>query len=208
LAKAALNKGALQKQREQLKLYQRVLPSLDLKRQQLTLEVNRTRVELEAIRAEGDRLHERVAEELPMLANRDIALSGLVELRSCRLREENVVGVRLPLLMGIECEVRPYSMLAKPHWVDVLVERLKEVAEARLRIQVAAERVRILERAVRRTTQRVNLFDKILIPGARENIRRIQIFLGDQERSAIVRSKLAKAKRKQESRERAEGYRQ
>lgn len=198
MAKAALNKGALQRQREQLKLYQRVLPSLDLKRQQLTIEVNRACAELERIRAEGERLNQRVAEELPMLANRDLSVSGLVELRTIRLGEENVVGVRLPLLAAIEYDVQPYSMLAKPHWVDVLVERLKAVGEARLRFQVAHERVRILERAVRRITQRVNLFDKVLIPDARENIRRIQIFLGDQERSAIVRSKLAKAKRRHE----------
>lgn len=198
MAKTALNKGALQRQREQLKLYQRVLPSLDLKRQQLTIEVNRARAELERIRADGERLNQRVAEELPMLANRDLAVSGLVELRSIRLGEENVVGVRLPLLASIEYNVRPYAMLAKPHWVDVLVERLKTVAEARLRVQVAHERVRVLERAARRITQRVNLFDKLLIPDARENIRRIQIFLGDQERSAIVRSKLAKAKRRHE----------
>jgi len=195
VAKEALNKGALQKQREQLKLYQRVLPSLDLKRQQLTLEVNRAKEELAKIRAEVDRLSARIAQELPMLANREIPVSGLVELQSGQLGEQNVVGVKLPVLSGIECTVRPYSMLAKPHWVDVLVERLKDVAEARLRVQVAGERVRLLERAVRRTTQRVNLFDKILIPTARKTIRRIQIFLGDEERSAIVRSKLAKAKR-------------
>ena len=85
----------------------------------------------------------------------------------------------------------------------MLVERLKDVAEARLRVQVAAERVRILQQAVRRTTQRVNLFDKILIPTARQTIRRIQIFLGDEERSAIVRSKLAKAKRQRETRAQA-----
>lgn len=208
MAKEALNKGALQKQREQLKLYQRVLPSLDLKRQQLTIEVKRAGEELAKIRAEVDNLSARIAQELPMLANREIQVAGLVELRSGQLGEENVVGVKLPVLSGIECTVRPYSMLAKPHWVDVLVERLKDVAEARLRVQVAAERVRILQQAVRRTTQRVNLFDKILIPSARETIRRIQIFLGDEERSAIVRSKLAKAKRLRESGQQATGNRQ
>ena len=87
-----------------------------------------------------------------------------------------------------------YSLLAKPAWVDVLVERLRDVAELRTQVLVEAERVRILEYQEKRVTQRVNLFDKILIPTARRNIQRIQIYLGDAERAAVVRSKLAKAK--------------
>ena len=145
-------------------------------------------------RAEVDRLSARIEEQLPMLANREIDVSGLVRFLSAQIREENVVGVRVPALVSVECVVQPYSMLAKPHWVDVLVERLKQAVEAHTQVQVAAERVRRLDRAVRRTTQRVNLFEKILIPDAKKNIRTIQIFLGDAERAATVRSKLAKAK--------------
>jgi V/A-type H+-transporting ATPase subunit D len=103
--------------------------------------------------------------------------------------------VRLVKLLDIEFEIAPYSMLAKPHWVDVLVDRLKEMARARLTVQIARERVKRLDYAVRRITQRVNLFEKILIPTAEKNIQRIQIFLGDADRSAIVRSKIAKAMR-------------
>ena len=76
----------------------------------------------------------------------------------------------------------------------MLVERLKDAAEQRTRVLVAAERVRILELQEKRVTQRVNLFDKILIPTAKQNIQRIQIYLGDGERAAVVRSKLAKGK--------------
>jgi V/A-type H+-transporting ATPase subunit D len=76
----------------------------------------------------------------------------------------------------------------------VLVERLQDATEQRIRVQVAQERVKLLERAVRRTTQRVNLFERILIPEAREAIKRIMIYMGDLERSAVANSKLAKAK--------------
>jgi V/A-type H+/Na+-transporting ATPase subunit D len=76
----------------------------------------------------------------------------------------------------------------------VLVERLRDAAEQRTQVLVATERVRILKYQEKRVTQRVNLFDKILIPNARRNIQRIQIFLGDAERAAVVRSKIAKAK--------------
>jgi V/A-type H+-transporting ATPase subunit D len=129
-----------------------------------------------------------------MLANTEIDLRGLVEMTAFDLEMENVVGVRLPLLKQVECRVEQYSLLAKPAWVDALVERLRDSAEARTHLQVAAERVRILVRAERRITQRVNLFEKILMPRTRKNIQRIQIWLGDQERAAVVQAKLAKAR--------------
>jgi V/A-type H+-transporting ATPase subunit D len=117
------------------------------------------------------------------------------------LDEENVVGVRLPLLRAIACDVSSYSYLAKPAWIDVLVERLKQAAEERTRVLVAEERVRILKLQVRRVTQRVNLFERILIPEAKDNIQRILIVLGDMERQSVARSKLTKAKQKHRSME-------
>ena len=194
MAKIALNKSALQKAREDLKLYKRLLPSLDLKRMQLTAELKRAQEQFVNAEAEVESLEARAAEQLPMLANEEIDVSGLVQVDSVEVGEENVVGVKLPVLTEIKCTVREYSMLAKPHWVDVLVDLLKQMAELHARVKVAAERVRILEQAVRRTTQRVNLFDKILIPTTNKNIKRIQIFLGDTERAAVVRSKIAKAR--------------
>ena len=194
MAKVAMNKGALQKQREQLRLYRRVLPSLDLRRRQLTTEAARAREELAQTEAELERLSAGIAEQLPMLANQDIEVSGLVQIESVHIEEDNVVGVKLPLLSDLRCTIRDYSLLAKPHWVDVLVDRLQEIAKLRLQVRVGGERVRLLDYAVRRTTQRVNLFDKILIPQAEQTIQRIQIVLGDAERAAIVRSKLAKVR--------------
>ena len=115
--------------------------------------------------------------------------------------EENVVGVRLPILRAIACDVSRYSYVAKPAWVDVVVDRLKTVAEERTRVLVAEERVKILSVQVRRVTQRVNLFERILIPEAKSNIQRIMVVLGDMERQAVARSKLTKAKQKHRSME-------
>lgn len=194
MAKIALNKSSMTKQREQLKLYRRLLPSLELKRQQLMIESARSREELAKQQAELDQYQSKVADELPMLADREIDVSGLVKLEKVEIGEENVVGVKLPRLAELKTKVAEYSLLAKPHWVDVLVDRLHRTTELRLRVQVAAERVRRMDQAVRRITQRVNLFGKIMIPTAQANIKRIQIFLGDAERSAVVRSKIAKKK--------------
>jgi V/A-type H+-transporting ATPase subunit D len=194
VAKLKLSKSALAQERNQLKLYERTLPSLDLKRRQLSVELNRARHVLAAAREAVEELESTIGQQLPMLANPGIELSGLVQMTDFELVEENVVGVRLPLLKSIHCTVAEYSLLAKPAWVDVLVERLRDAAELRTQVLVAVERVRILEYQEKRVTQRVNLFDKILIPTARRNIQRIQIFLGDAERAAVVRSKIAKAK--------------
>ena len=194
MTKLTLSKSALAQERSQLKLYERTLPSLDLKRRQLSVELARARQALAAARAAVEGLESDIGKQLPMLANSEIELSGLVEMTDFELVEENVVGVRLPLLKRIHCTVADYSLLAKPAWVDVLVQRLKDAAELRTRVLVAEERVRILQYQEKRVTQRVNLFDKILIPTARRNIQRIQIFLGDAERAAVVRSKIVKAK--------------
>lgn len=199
MAKLALSKSGLQKQREDLRLYTRVLPSLDLKRMQLSAELKRARQQLAEAAVAVEKLNKRVAEQLPMLANREIDVSGLVQVESFQIEEENLVGVKLPKLVEVKCQVAEYSMLAKPHWVDMLVEQLKQMIEQKTRVQVAAERVRLLEHAERRITQRVNLFDKILIPTAKKNIQKIQIYLADADRAAVVRSKITKKMRQKQA---------
>jgi V/A-type H+-transporting ATPase subunit D len=127
-----------------------------------------------------------------MLANRGIDVSGLVQIDAVQTVEENLVGVKLPALQEVKCNVVDYSMLAKPHWVDTMVEQLKEMVEQRIRVRVATDRVRLIELAVRKVTQRLNLFDKILIPTAKANIKKIQIYLADAERAIVVNSKITK----------------
>lgn len=194
MAKLKLSKGAMARERVSLKLYQRMLPSLDLKRRQLTVEHERARREVLEARRAVEELESQIGTELPMLAETDVDVSALVRVTSFSVVTENVVGVKLPKLEDIVCELADYSPLARPAWVDVLVMRVRQAAIRRLEVTVAEQRVEILGKAVRRTTQRVNLFDRILIPTAKHNIKRIQIFLNDVERDAVVRSKLAKAK--------------
>jgi V/A-type H+-transporting ATPase subunit D len=194
MPKVKLSKSALQVQRTQLQLYQKLLPSLDMKRRQLTLEHERARTDYQRAHGAVHELEANVGRELPMLAGDDLDLTGLVRLKKCVLTEENVAGIRLPVLRGIEVEVADYSLMARPAWVDQLVTRLKMAAEQRMRLEVASRRVELLGKSVRQITQRVNLFERILIPEAKNNIRRIRIFLGDLERDAVVRSKLAKSR--------------
>ena len=204
MAKLKLSKHELHEQQEQLKLYRRLLPSLDLKRRQLSIEVQKAREEYTAAQSAVDALEAQIGEELPMLADEEFRLGGLVQMNSFNVIEQNVVGVKLPFLNSVDCTVADYSMLATPPWVDTLVQRLKDATEQRMRAEIADQRRNILQTEVRRITQRVNLFEKILIPTAIQNIQKIRIFLGDAERAAVVTSKLAKKKQQKQRETEAE----
>jgi len=195
MATLSLNKSSLQQQRGKLGLFERFLPSLDLKRQQLTAEYKKS-VEVLAEAEQGaGKASRSLTGLLPILGSATMKLSGLVRIRRVDIGEEDVLGVRLPALKSVEFVTADYSLLATPFWIDDLVTCLKEVATYRIRLHVYRERAARMHSAVRRITQRVNLFDKVLIPNAKRDIARIQIFLSDVGRAAVVTSKIAKGKR-------------
>jgi len=195
MAKVALNKSALAQQNRQLKIYRRFLPALDLKRRQLIAERNKTRRAVAELNAKINARETRIGETLPMLANESVDLTGLVRVTDVQLEQENVLGAQLPKLGRIEMETADYGFLTTPHWVDNVAMELRIVLEWRVRLQIEQRRLALLEQALQKITQRVNLFDKVLIPRTQEQIKRIQIYLADAERAAVVRAKIAKRKR-------------
>ena len=195
MTKVALNKSSLAHQRSQLRLFQRFLPSLDLKRQQLLTEQKEARRQLAETEHEIDEVTGSLTGLMEPLGAYEIDLNGLITVDSVVIEEENLVGARLPMAREVKFKTAPYAMLGKPFWVDFLVEYLQQMCVLRVHRQVRCERVVRLNHQVRKITQRVNLFEKVLIPRAKESIKRIQIGLAEQERSAVVRSKIAKKKR-------------
>lgn len=193
MVKTSLGKKDLQKEKQQLKLYVKMLPSIDLKRTQLMAELLKAKNEMAVLKKESEQIIVDVAKTLPMLANREVKLEGLVKISSSVIEEKNVVGIKVPFLKEVLFEERDYSMLATPSWIETYIKQLKRAIEERIRLQVISLRIEKLSHAVRRITQHVNLFEKILIPTAKKNIQKIQIILGEAERNAVVRSKLAKA---------------
>ena len=194
----ALSKSSLQRRRDELRLFQRFLPSLELKRQQLTGEYKKATEALAEAEVRAARASRTLAAVVPFLASAGDKLSGLVRVHRVELGEEDLLGLRLPTLRAVEFDVAPYSLLATPFWFDDAVACLKETATERLRLRVYRERVARMAGAVRRVSQRVNLFEKVLIPGAERDIAHIRIFLSDIERAAVVTSKISKAKRARE----------
>lgn len=198
MAKLSYSKAALHKQSAQLKRYQKYLPSLDLKRQQILAELNKAGMQMRTTQQLIADCQDKVATQLPMLSTQHMNLQGLVSVQKVEIVTENVVGIQLPNLRHIELVVQPYSLLSKPHWVDMLVQQLFVMLRLQLQQQIELKRVQLLQQALKKVTQRVNLFDKVLIPRTRQQIKKISIFLSDSERAAVVRAKMTKQKRLQE----------
>lgn len=197
----SLNKNALKRQRDHLAMYRRFLPSLDLKRQQLLSAEKAAQLAMEELQAEADRCRQSLERLLPDLGSSTVdpeQLIGLVSVRSVKLEQENIVGARIPVVRAIEVARAEYSRLTLPFWVDQLVDSLEQMVRLQVQLQVSGQRLRSLAAAARKITQRVNLFEKVLIPKAETDIRRIGIALSDQERASVVRSKLAKRKHRRE----------
>jgi len=199
MSKVQLSKSSLTREKESLALYRRYLPALDLKRQQLMGERQRQRNEIARLRQEVARVIEAAGEAIPMMADRRVPLEGLVRLGEVRLGTQNVAGVKLPTVEHVEVIRQAYGRMARPHWVDAVSDRLAAAIRLQVEVAVAEQRLAGLERAVTRITQRVNLFDKVLIPETRTNIRRINVYLGDAERAAVAGAKIAKRKREAET---------
>jgi V/A-type H+-transporting ATPase subunit D len=195
MSRISLTKASLSRQKGLLKTYGAVLPSLDLKRRQISAERARARRDLQELERRAGELEAEVSRLCPMLAHEHIRLEGLARVVDVRLGEENLIGTRLPRVEEVRVEVADYGLLSLPFWVDHVVARLREALDTQVRLQVARERIERLLRAERTVTQRFNLFEKVLIPRTRQQIRSIAIYLADAERAGVVNSKIAKRKK-------------
>jgi V/A-type H+-transporting ATPase subunit D len=194
MARLPLNKSTLTRRKRELATYREFLPALELKRRQLLHERQKSRAELAALEEREARLRDGIAEDLPMLANRQVKVEGLVRVAEFRVGARNIAGVRVPVCEDIRLETTPYGLMSKPHWVDRVVERWREALRDALEAEIARARLRAIETALARVTQRVNLFDKVLIPRTESEIKRIDIALQDAERAGVIRAKVAKRK--------------
>lgn len=183
-------------QRRALERYRRFLPTLVLKQQLIQAEILRVRRERAELR---ERLEQRLAQIEPWLGALGDSLPGsltrLVSVAGVRTKERSVAGIPLQVLHEVDFRIRPYSPLATPAWVEAGIEFVKGLLELRetLRLSIGQELALGLE--LRKVTQRVNLFEKVMIPQAREHIRVIRIALAEEQTAGVGRAKIAKALR-------------
>jgi V/A-type H+-transporting ATPase subunit D len=192
MAKIKLTKNELKKQKDSLKMYQRYLPTLMLKKQQLQAEIRVTEVRVGELKGQRNHADAGLNFWLAVFGEKGIVTPEILKISRVKTAQGNIAGVAIPLFRGAEFEVFPYDLSRMPLWLDSAVEKLKQILFLELEAQILEEQRRRLDRELRITTQRVNLFEKVKIPETRDNIKRIQVYLGDQQTAAVVRGKIAK----------------
>ncbi|QLE96349.1 V-type ATP synthase subunit D [Neptunomonas phycophila] len=197
MSRLSLNKSTLNREAGQLVVYQRVVPALDMKRKQLMAARSKACNALATVAQEQSVLEASVIKNFPALDQSMLALGEVVQITELVYGEDNIVGLVLPRLDKVVIEHVDMCRPATPIWSDLLIEVLEQSCRLWLDYQVLRERLQRLDAAVLKATQRLNLFEKVLIPRAQKNIRRIRIALADNERAAVVRAKIAKQKRRQ-----------
>jgi V/A-type H+-transporting ATPase subunit D len=192
VAKIKLTKNELKKQKDSLKMFQRYLPTLMLKKQQLQAEIRTTEIRIKELTDEKNRVDEVFKSWIAVYGEKGIFTPDILVIESIRTDEGNIAGVSIPIFRGADFTIAAYDLYSTPLWLDAAVERMKQVLLLDLEAQTLEEQRRRLDHELRITTQRVNLFEKIKIPETKENIKKIQVYLGDQQTAAVVRGKIAK----------------
>ncbi len=194
-----LTKNELKVQKDHLKQYQRYLPTLQLKKQQLQSVIMRTRAELEEKEVERERMIGDLDDWVAVFAENEIfdeekKIDSLVQPDTVLVKNENIAGVIVPAFQELTFKDIEYNVDDYPLWVDTALIKLREIARLDALVQTLRKQEELLEKELRSTSQRVNLFEKVKIPEAKENIRVIGVYLGDQQTAAVVRGKISKKK--------------
>jgi V/A-type H+-transporting ATPase subunit D len=193
MAKVKYTKNELKKQKDALKRFERFLPTLTLKKQQLQMVIRQTEARLRKKTKERDALYEELFDWIDVFGER-VGIKDLVKIKELRRETGNIAGVDIPVFDSITFEDISYDLFEMPLWVDTGIEYIKKLIEIDEELSCLQEQIDRLSEELRITTQRVNLFEKVKIPETKENIRQITIYLGDQQTAAVVRGKIAKNK--------------
>ncbi len=194
MVKIKFSKGELKKQRDALKQYRRYLPTLQLKKQQIQMEILRQHIMLNEAGHKLATAMEGAAKWAGLLSEKGSFDKRWAKPRHISKSSKNIAGVELPVFEKCEFDRTEYDLFSMPLWVDSAIEELRAIVSLREHVRVLEEGVEVLRQELRITTQRVNLFEKVKIPEAEEAIRRIKIYIGDQMANAVGRSKAAKRK--------------
>lgn len=192
-----LTKNELKAQKDALKRFERYLPTLQLKKQQLQSVMLQLSAQLDALEAQRNAAIDGLDDWVAVFSENQTLprkLDTLVEPESVVCGEENIAGVIVPVFRALTFREIDYDPGDFPLWVDTAVVKLQEIAGLDAEAKTLRRRAELLEQELRVTSQRVNLFEKVKIPEAKENIRVIGIYLGDQQTAAVVRGKIAKNK--------------
>ena len=194
MAKIKLTKTELKAQTDALKRFQRFLPMLQLKKQQLQSEIAGITAKAEEVGAKERAVREALDKWVGLFATDEELLAGLVKVREVRTGSANIAGVAIPTFEAIDTDIKEIDPWATPAWVDDAVKTATEILSLQCERAVYEEQRRLVTIELQTTSQRVNLFEKVKIPQCKEAIRVIKIALGDEQTAAVTRGKIAKGR--------------
>ncbi len=195
MAEIKLTKTELRTQQQRMGQLQKYLPTLQLKKAMLQAEVQQARNEIEKLEEAYSFERNRVEGYVALLTDK-VTLDPKRIIKNSKLKKhyENIAGVEVPYFDGINFEEISYDLFATPPWVDGVIDGVRGLVDSYAKVEIAREKKRALEKELREVSIRVNLFEKILIPRALANIRKIRVFLGDLQLAAVSQAKVAKNK--------------
>lgn len=191
------NKTSLQTLEKDLKMRQRTLPTLQSKETALRLEVKKAKKELDDLNKEVD---QRIKDYDQMIALWGEFDTSLIHVDDVRMSIKKIAGVRVPVLDEVVYSTKEFSLFSSPKWFANGFEQLKAIADVGIRQEFVQRKVELLEYARKKTTQKVNLFEKVQIPGYQDAIRKIKRFMEDEENLSKSSQKIVKSKREAEAR--------
>lgn len=195
MAELKMTKNELRSQQTKLQQLQKYLPTLLLKKALLQAEVAEAKQELFALQEQYD-LEFRSVEEFASLFTLNIPpdVSQLIKVSGIQKRYENIAGAEVPFFENCSFEPITYDLFATPVWLEAAIAYLRSLERIKAQMTVVREKLVIVEKELREVSIRVNLFEKILIPRAERNIKKIKVFLGDMQLAAVSQAKVAKTK--------------
>ena len=183
---------------EQVKLsqLQKYLPTLQLKKALLQAEVEQAENQLDQLFVHFDLIQKRISNYASLLSDKmpSNTLFSSTVIQEIKTQSENIAGVDIPLFEGVVFAKSKYALFDTPLWIDSAIDGMKELLSAREEIRIVKEKKRLLEKELRDVSIRVNLFEKVMIPRTLENIKKVKIFLGDQQLAAVSQAKVSKRK--------------
>ncbi len=196
MAEVKLTKNSLREQQVSLNQLNRYLPTLQLKKAMLQTQVVEVKLEIDSLKRALDEEKKHVNAYSKLLTSLHIGLNieNVANVQQVVRDYENIAGVDVPELRRVEFSPLEYSLFATPSWLDAVVAGIRQLVTSKAKVTIAEEKKAALEKELRDVSIRVNLFEKVLIPRAKKNIKRIKIFLGDQELAAVAQAKAAKRK--------------
>ena len=194
MAKIKLTKNEQKVQKDALKMYQRYLPTLTLKKQQLQTEIRTIESKAREVREKRVQLEKEFDDWISVFGEEEAFKPEMVKVINIKKGFGNIAGVKIPVYEGADFSRGDYDLYETPLWIDLAADRMEKALSLDLEAEVLDEQVRLLSQELRSTTQRVNLFEKVKIPETKANIKKISVYLGDEQVAAVVRSKISKKK--------------